>query len=116
MTPAPGSSRAWLAAGLTLVVAGSAGLLGGNAWWLAVGSRPAWYSIPGLVLGALGIAAALGVQSRPEQVAPVTAAGLLAVAVRQRGRPLLAVIAPAASAALAAGLLYVGGTFLGWTP
>jgi hypothetical protein len=79
MTPAPGSSRAWLAAGLTLVVAGSAGLLGGNAWWLAVGSRPAWYSIPGLVLGALGIAAA-------------------------------------ASAALAAGLLYVGGTFLGWTP
>jgi hypothetical protein len=49
-------------------------------------------------------------------VAPVTAAGLLAVAVRQRGRPLLAVIAPAASAALAAGLLYVGGTFLGWTP
>ena len=113
MTPAPGSSRAWLAAGLTLVVAGSAGLLGGNAWWLAVGSRPAWYSIPGLVLGALGIAAALGVQSRPEQV---TAAGLLAVAGRQRGRPLLAVIAPAASAALAAGLLYVGGTFLGWTP
>ena len=39
-----------VAAGLTLVVAGSAGLLGGNAWWLAVGSRPAWYSIPGLVL------------------------------------------------------------------
>jgi hypothetical protein len=39
-----------LAAGLTLVVAGSAGLLGGNAWWLAVSSRPAWYSIPGLVL------------------------------------------------------------------
>jgi hypothetical protein len=66
MTPAPGSSRAWLAAGLTLVVAGSAGLLGGNAWWLAVGSRPAWYSMPGLVL--------------------------------------------------AAGLLYVGGAFLGWTP
>jgi hypothetical protein len=71
MPPAPGSSRGWLAAGTTLVVAGSAGLLGGNAWWLAVGSRPAWHSIPGLVLGALG---------------------------------------------LAAGLLYVGGTFLGWTP
>jgi hypothetical protein len=50
MTPAPGSSRAWLAAGLTLVVAGSAGLLGGNAWRLAVSSCPVWYSIPGLVL------------------------------------------------------------------
>jgi hypothetical protein len=43
-------------------------------------------------------------------------AALLAVAVRQRGRPLLVFIAPAATAALAAGLLYVGGTFLGWTP
>jgi hypothetical protein len=198
MTPAPESSRAWLVAGLTLVVAGSAGLLGGTAWGLAVGSRPAWYSIPGLVLGALGIAAALGGRSRPEQVAPVAAgllalvldflgvsgpprgipgaallagaavasgssrpavrlpplasvvaaaglaahalvglallplglvappwaviallaawAALLAVAVRQRGRPLLVIIAPAASPALAAGLLYVGGTFLGWTP
>jgi hypothetical protein len=182
------------------VVAGSAGLLGGNAWGLAVGSRPAWASIPGLVLGALGLAAALGGRSRPEQVAPVAAAvgllalvldflglsgpprvlpgaallagaavasgssrpavrlpplaslvaaaglaahalvgllllplglvappwaviallaawaALLAMAVRQRGRPLLAVIAPATSAALAAGLLYVGGAFLGWTP
>jgi hypothetical protein len=200
MTPAPGSSRAWLAVGSTLVVAGSAGLLGGNAWWLAVGSRPAWASIPGLVVGALGLAAALGGRSRPEQVVPVAAAVgllalvldflgmsgpprvlpgaallagaavtsgssrpaarlpplasvvaaaalaahalvglvlltlglvappwaviallaawavLLAVAVRQRGRPLLIVFAPAASAALAAGLLYVGGTFLGWTP
>jgi hypothetical protein len=200
MTPAPGSSRAWLAAGSTLVVAGSAGLLGGNAWGLAVGSRPAWESIPGLVVGALGLAAALGGRSRPEQVVPVAAAAgllalvldflgmsgpprvlpgaallagaavtsgssrpaarlpplasvvaaaglaahalvglvllplglvappwaviallaawaaLLALAVRQRRRPLLAVLAPAASAALAAGLLYVGDAFLGWTP
>jgi hypothetical protein len=200
MTPAPGSSRAWLAAGSTLVVAGSAGLLIGNAWWLAVGSRSAWSSIPGLFLGALGIAAALGGRSRPQQVAPVAVAvgllalvldflglsgpprvmpgavllagaavvsgssrpavrlpplawvvaaaglvahalvgllllplglvappwaviallaawaALLAVAVRQRGRPLLVLVAPATSAALAAGLLYVGGAFLGWTP
>jgi hypothetical protein len=187
-----------LAAGTTLVVAGSAGLPGGNAWWLAVGSRPAWYSIPGLVLGALGLAAALGDRSRPERGASVAAAvGLLALvldflglsapprvipgaallagaavasgssrpgarlppvasmvaavglaaqalvsllwlplglvappwaviallvawaallAVRQRRRPLVVLTAPAATAALAAGLLYVGGTFLGWTP
>jgi hypothetical protein len=43
-------------------------------------------------------------------------AALLAVAVRQRGRPLPVFIAPAATATLAAGLLYVGGTLLGWTP
>ena len=200
MTPAPGSSQGWSAAGTTLVVAGSAGLLGGNAWWLAIGSRPAWYSIPGLVLGALGLAAALGGRSRPERGASVAAAvgllalvldflglsgpprvipgaallagaavasrssrpgarlpplasmvaavglaahalvglfllplglvappwaviallaawaALLALAVRQRRRPLVVLTAPAATAALAAGLLYVGGTFLGWTP
>jgi hypothetical protein len=40
-------------------------------------------------------------------------AALLVVAVRQRGRPLLVFIAPAATAALAAGLLYAGGAFLG---
>jgi hypothetical protein len=61
------------------VVAGSAGLLGGNAWGLAVGSRPGWSSIPGLVLGACGIAAPLGGRSQPEQLAPVAAAGLLAL-------------------------------------
>jgi hypothetical protein len=182
------------------VVAGGAGLLGGNAWWLAVGSRPAWYSIPGLVLGALALAAAFGGRSRPERGASVAAAvgllalvldflglsgpprvipgaallagaavasgssrpgvrlpplasvvaavglaaqalvgllllplglvappwaviallaawaALLALAVRQRRRPLVVLTAPAATAALAAGLLYVGGTFLGWTP
>jgi hypothetical protein len=147
MPPASGSSQGWLAAGTTLL-GGSAGLLGGNAWWLAVGSRPAWYSIPGLVLGAwvspppagagrdrtgASVAAAvgllalmldflfllpLGLVAPPWAVIALLAAwaALLALAVRQRRRPLVVLTAPAATAALAAGLLYVGGTFLGWTP
>ena len=200
MTPAPAVSRAWPAAGIALVIAGGAALLGGSAWWLLVGPRSVWHTIPGMVLGVLGLAAALAGWSRRERGALVAAAAglvalvldfvglsgpprvlpgaallagaavtfgssrpaarlsplaslaaaaglaahalvglallavglvappwaviallaawaaLLAVAVRQRSRPLLVVIAPAASAALAAGLLYVGGTFLGWTP
>ena len=44
-------------------------------------------------------------------------AALLAVAVRQRGtRPLLFLAAPLATAAIAAGVLYLGGTYLHWTP
>jgi hypothetical protein len=200
MTPAPGVSRAWLAAGIALVVAGGGGLLGGNAWWLILGPRPVWHTIPGMVLGVLGLAAALAGWSQPGRGALVAAAVglvalvldfvglsgpprvipgaallagaavtvgssrpaarlappasvaaavglaahalvgllllplglvapplaviallvawavLLALAVRQRGRPLVVLTAPAATATLAAGLLYVGGTFLGWTP
>ena len=65
-------------------------------------------ALVGLVLLSLGLVAP------PWPVIALLAAwaALLAVAVRQRGRPLLVVIAPAASA----GLLYVGGAFLGWTP
>jgi hypothetical protein len=199
MTPAPEVSRVWLTAGIALVVAGAAGLLGGNAWWLIVGPRPVWHTIPGMVLGVLGFAAAFAGWSRPERGALVAAAvglvalvldflglsgpprviggaallagaavtfgssrpaarwaplasvaaavglgahalvgllllplglvappwaviallvawaALLALAVRQRGRPLVVLVAPAATATLAAGLLYVGGTFFGWT-
>ena len=91
-------------------------------------SRPA-VGLPALasVVAAVGLAAhalvglvllTLGLVAPPWAVIALLAAwaALLAVAVRQRGRPLLVVLAPAASVALAAGLLYVGGTFLGWAP
>jgi hypothetical protein len=60
----------------------------------------------------------LGLVAPPWAVIALLAAwaALLALAVRQRRRPLVVLTAPAATAALAAGLLYVGGTFLGWTP
>jgi hypothetical protein len=70
------------------------------------------HALVGLILLSLGLVAP------PWAVIALLAAwaALLAVAVRQRARPLLAVLAPAASAALVSGLLYVGGAFLGWTP
>jgi hypothetical protein len=108
------------------VIPGAA-LLAGAA--VTVGSsRPAArLAPPASVAAAVGLAAhalvgllllPLGLVAPPLAVIALLVAWavLLALAVRQRGRPLVVLTAPAATATLAAGLLYVGGTFLGWTP
>jgi hypothetical protein len=81
--------------------------------WVGVGVGAVAHGAVGLALVPLGLVA----PAWAVLVLLVVWAALLAVAVRRRaGCPLLFLAAPLATAAITAATLYLGGTYLHWTP